>query len=253
MGLNAAEVAMDLASPDQVKAYKAERALTNAVSEAGAPGKDAEREKLCDELVKALEELKPQKHQRGTPTVESLDHDRGRREVLRLLSSIAGEKQLEALEQLIHNQDVNESVCWTLTRMSCPGAVGLLARAAVEGVGLGLRTGAINGLAKRQDKEAVEALTKCTSDLNREIRLTAAEALAEHADPSADAALVAVEKKSRGRAKRRVVQARLQLAENLQKAGQKAASKKICDDVVAGDADKVQKKAAQTLLSRLSS
>ena len=74
--------------------------------------------------------------------------------------------------------------------------------------------------------------------------------LANHADPETDAA-IANAAAGYPRAARRVVKARLRLAEKLVSAGQQDAAKQIYQSIASGKFDAAQKKAAAAALARL--
>jgi HEAT repeat protein len=146
--------------------------------------------------------------------------------------------------------EVREMARWALTRMTSPAATAALVEAASAGIGNEFRIGAINWLADRSGSKVTETLRTCLSDPTPEIRLAAVEALANHADPQADAAIVQAAA-NYPRAARRVVKARLRLAEKLVAANQQGAARQIYQAVASGKFDEAQKKAAAAALARL--
>ena len=118
------------------------------------------------------------------------------------------------------------------------------------------RSGAIGGLARRSGPEVAAALRQCLEDPSPEVRLAAAESIAGHADPAADALIVSASQQA-GRTGRApdgrlpYTKARLRLASSLAKGGNKEAAKRICLSILNEKPDEAQQTAADVLLKSL--
>src|SRR5262249_22797861 len=145
--------------------------------------------------------------------------------------------------------ETRESARWALDRVPTAAATAALV-AALDQVGPEFRVGVINALGKRRTPEVQTALHRQAADADEEVRLAAAEALANFAEASNDHAIVAAGSGS-PRSKARAQKARIRLAETLRVAGNKDAAVSIYRAVLADDADKPQKKAAQQALEQL--
>lgn len=238
-----------LGNPDQAQAYQARRALEELISLAGGPGQDKLARALASEL-NAKREIKE-----GNKTREEIKYNAATRSTIaRYLALVAGPEEVPALAEAMNDLDVRESARWALDRIQCAEATSALINAAVEGIGPEFRVGAINALGRRQGPEIAEALRKCAQDPYVEIRLTAAEALANHADPAND---MAISEAASGegvfaeRAKARLAKARIRLAETLVRSGDKAAGKKIYEAVLSSHPDTAQKEAAELALTQI--
>lgn len=241
-------LAEELTSTNQEKVYRATQALTRITDKAGAPGNEEERKKVAAELVSAIERLGVKKHDRGSPTEESLVKDDARRELLRQLGMVGGEANVAAVAKLFASEDLREPARLTLERDPSPAATKALIDGAVNGIAPDFRVGAVNALAERSGAEVVEALKKCADASNQvEVRVAAAEALATQADPSSDAVIAAIAELPSARARKLAARARVRLADTLVRSGQKDAAKQIYQAVVASKAPEAQKKAASTL------
>jgi HEAT repeat protein len=242
-----------LGGADQAQDYRAYRALWQIVAEAGTPGKDAERAKVAQELAAQLNaeaeqtdgEGKKHKSIKYSPAV------RGR--VAQLLSCVAAESEVEALQQSLADFDTREMARWALDRTPCQPATVALAMAACDGVGPEYRVGAINGLARRGGAEALAALTKAAADPDPEVRLAAVEGLALVGQAESDMAVAAVlgDPSIDARGRRRALKARLRLAETLAAAGDRNGAKRVFEAVLACNAEAPQAEAARRGLARL--
>jgi hypothetical protein len=238
-----------LGSSDQAKVYQAKRALAEQTSAAGAPGKDKERAELAASLAKIVAATRPKSGQDKTPVAAYSAKVRG--EICRALAAVGGDMETPALKQALADFESREMARFALDRMTCQAATDALAEAALQSVGAEFRVGVVNALGRRSGSGVVDALKKCAADADPHVRLAAAEALANHADASADELLVAAEKQPGDRAALRMSKARIRLAETLVRAGQQEAGKKIYQAVAQSDAEGPQKKAAQQALSQL--
>lgn len=238
------ELADQLNSGDQPTVYRAKRALSDMAAAAGTPGKAGERAELAAALAKA----ETVKNEKGDAPKYSA---KGRAEVARTLSLVAGDREVPALKQTLDDFDSREMARFALDRMRCQAATDALAGAALNAVGVEFRIGAINALARRTGSQIVDVLKACTGDRDPEIRLAAAEALANHIDATADPLIAEVGKQSGQRAALRATKARIRLAARLAEAGQKNAARVIYLAIAQSDAAEAQKKAAGIALALL--
>ncbi|MGH7134387.1 MAG: HEAT repeat domain-containing protein [Pirellulales bacterium] len=239
------ELVGQLNSNDQPAVYRAKRALAEMAAAAGTPGKASERAQFAAALAKA----ENAKNEKGDAAKYSA---RARGELARTLSEVADDMEVPALKEALTDFDAREMARFALDRMSCQAATDALADAALNAVGVEFRIGAINALGRRDGSQVVDVLKACAGDNDAEIRLAAAEALANHPDASADPLIVEVGKQAGQRAGLRVTKARVRLASRLVAAGQKDAAKKIFQSIVRSDtAPPAQKKAAGIGLTQL--
>jgi hypothetical protein len=239
------ELVDQLNSGDQPTVYRAKKALADMVAAAGAPGKAAERAELAAALAKA-ESAKNEKGDAPKHSTKAQD------EIARTMSEVAGDMEVPALKEALNDFNAREMARFALDRMTCQAATGALADAALNSVGVEFRIGAINALAKRSGSQVVDVLKACAGDSDPEIRLAAAEALANHSDASADPLLAELARHSGQRAPLRISKARLRLAARLVGTGQKETAMKIYQSIADSDtAAAAQKKAAQIGLAQL--
>jgi hypothetical protein len=143
------------------------------------------------------------------------------------------------------------SRAWALDRITGSEATEAIANAAND-VGPEFRVGATSALGQRKDPKAVEALRKLAADADSAVRVAAAEALSNHADAAHDELI-----KSAGahpaspRVTTRIIRSRIRLAENLAKAGQGSAAKKVYQGVLADNPPDIYQKAAKRALENL--
>lgn len=238
-----------LGSGDQVQQFRAKRALAEMTAAAGTPGKDSERAQLAAALAKAEAATKPRNDKDKTPMPVYSARVRG--ELARALAEVGGNMEAPALKQELADFEAREMARFALDRLTCQAATDALIDSAVNAVGAEFRVGAINALGRRSGSGVVDALKKCAADGEPQVRLAAAEALANHADASADALLVEAGKQHAHRAALQMSKARLRLAGSLQKAGQKDAAKAIYQSVAQTAPREPQKEAAQRALEQL--
>jgi hypothetical protein len=249
------ELCKGLDSSDQVQAYQARQALVKLVGEAGAKGQTQQAAELAATLAAQLTAEEEKKDDKGKVTKQAVLSPKARNEIVRALALVGGEPQIAAMKQAMLDFDVREMARWALDRMTCQGATDALVEVSVKAIGPEFRLGAINSLGRKSGSNVVAALKKCAQDPNFELRLAAAEALANLPDASGDEAITAAAGKSNvgaPRGNRRLAKARIRLAETLVRSGQKDAGKKVYAAVAQGEYDEVQKKAASAALSRLS-
>jgi hypothetical protein len=239
------ELADQLSSDDQSTVHRAKRALTEMAAAAGAPGKAGERAELAASLAKAL----TVKNEKGDAPKYSI---KTRDELARTLSEVAGDMEVPALKEALNDFSAREMARFALDRMSCQAATDALADAALNAVGVEFRIGAINALAHRSGSQVVDVLKGCAGDNDPEIRLAAAEALANHSDVTADPLIVELARHGGLRAPLRVSKARIRLAAKLAAAGQKDAAKQIYQSIAQSEnVAAPQKKAATIGLAQL--
>ncbi|HEV3341939.1 MAG TPA: HEAT repeat domain-containing protein [Pirellulales bacterium] len=239
------ELAEQLNSGDQPTVYRAKRALSEMVTAAGAPGKAGERAQLAAALAKA-EAAKNEKGDAPKYATKSRD------EIARALGEVGGDMEVPALKEALGDFDAREMARFALDRMTCQAATDALVDAALNAVGVEFRIGAINALARRSGSQVVDVLKACAGDSDPEIRLAAAEALANHADASADPLLCELAKQAGQRAQLRLTKARIRLAARLASAGQKDVARQIYRSIVEGDtAAAAQKRAVSVALTQL--
>lgn len=207
---------------------------------AGATGKAAERAELAAALAKAL----TAKNEKGDAPKYSV---KARDELARTLSEVADDMEVAALKVALVDFNAREMARFALDRMTCQAATDALADAALNAVGVEFRIGAINSLALRSGSQVVDVLKACAGDNDPEIRLAAAEALANHSDASADPLIVELAKHGGLRAQSRVSKARVRLAAKLAAGGQKDAARRIYQSIAQSDSAAMPQKTAATI------
>lgn len=238
------ELANQLNSSDQPTVYRAKKQLAAMAAAAGAPGKAGDRTQLASALVKA----ETAKNEKG----EAKYSAKARGELARTLSEVGGDREVPGLAETLKDFDAREMARFSLDRMTCQAATDALCDAALNAVGVEFRIGAINALGRRSGSQIVDVLKACAGDNDPELRLAAAEALANHSDASADPLIAELVKQDGQRAALRATKARVRLAARLAGAGQKEAAKKIYQSIAQSDtAAAAQKKAAAIGLTQL--
>lgn len=238
------ELCDQLNSGDQQTVYRARLALSKMAAAAGAPGKEGDRAAMAASLAKA----ETAKNEKGDAPKYV---PKARAEIARSLSEVAGDMEVPALKQTLNDFDAREMARLALDRMTCQAATDALTDAALNAVGVEFRIGAINALGRRSGSQIVDVLKACAGDNDPEIRLSAVEALANHADASADPLIAEVAKHPGQRATMRAAKARVRLAATLARVGQKDAAKQIYQSIAQSDAAPAQKKAASIGLALL--
>jgi len=245
------ELAADLSSADQIKAYQAQQALAKLAGELGASGKETERAAAAKELAAALAATKPAKDNRGEPTEESIHSVVGATEICRALAFLAGEAEVAVLKECLKNIDLREAARWCLARMTCQGATDALVEALANATGTEYRVGLVNALGRKTGSSVVEALKTATTSNEPELRLAAVEALAEQNRADLDTVIAAVDSGSLQRNEARIARARIRLGNTVLRSGDKAGAKKIFEAVAGSSADEPQKKAASAALATI--
>lgn len=237
------DLAGQLGSNDQAAVFRAKRTLLEQAVAAGAPGKAAERRELAAKLAQTL-------------TAKNGDapkyNVKARAELAQAIGAVASETEVPALKGTLNDFDARETARFALDRMTCQAATDALVEAALNAVGIEFRVGAINALGRRGGSQVVDVLKTCASDGDPEIRLAAAEALANQADASADRLLIEAAKHAGERGQFRSAKARVRLAAKLAAAGQKDSARRIFHSLAQNDATPAaQKKAAGIGLAQL--
>ncbi|HWA96952.1 MAG TPA: HEAT repeat domain-containing protein [Pirellulales bacterium] len=256
------QLATELASDDQRKAYRARMALTKLEYSAGGADRSVEPKQLAASIVEvlgAMTEVRDPKKPNEKPRLAATYPSEARNELIRTLAGVGGDAAVPALRKSLDDFDVRDMARWALDRMTAPSASDALAEAAINGVGIEFRIGAINSLGRKPSSATVlDALKRCLDDYDPETRIAAAEALANHVDASHDALIAGALKNhpaTRSRLAVRVARARLRLAEGLSARGQTAAARNVYQAVLATAANdpgqEAQKKAAEIALARL--
>jgi hypothetical protein len=253
---NVAQHCEQLGSDDQTKAFQARRGLWVLIAAAGAPGKESDRavlaSALAGQLVARNEPNEEQKKKKETPGFKL--NAKARNQIALLLADVAGDPEIPALIEALSDFDVRESARFALARTPSAAATAALADTAQKAVGVEYRVGVIGTLGHRSGNIAVDALKQVADDTGVEVRLVAAESLAEQPDASGDAIIAKIGKDlgaTSPRAAKRTSIARLQLAATLAKAGQKDAARGIFQSVASDGADDAQKNAAKSALTQL--
>ncbi|HEY1599729.1 MAG TPA: hypothetical protein VGG64_09015 [Pirellulales bacterium] len=249
-----AQICEQLGSADQTKAFQARRALAVKATAAAAPGKEAERTAFAAELAGCLVAKAEAKDDKEKKEPLPRYTAAARNEICRSLAEVAGDAEVPALVQTLADFDVREMARFALTRIPTPAAGAALAEASQKLVGVEFRVGVVNALSRRSDAGALAAIKQAAGDSSTDVRLAAAEALAQQVDPAGDAVIVQIGKElgpANPRASKRTDVARLRLAGTLAKAGQKDAARGIYQALASDGADEAQKKAAKTALEHL--
>jgi hypothetical protein len=244
------ELTKDLCSGEQVKAYQARRELTKTAGEAGTDGE--KKSQLAKDLAAALAAITPAKDGRGEPTLESIRFVEGAADLCRALASVGGDMEVPAVEKCLANIDLREAARWCLARMNCQAATDALVKALSNTSGTEFRVGLVNALARKSGSQVVDTLKGVAAgDHEPEMRLAAAEALAEQPTAALDAAIAAVDPGASSRGKARVARARIRLGQSLVRSGDTAGAKTVFAAVAGAEVDEAQKKAAQAALATL--
>lgn len=238
------KIVQQLASGDQAAAYRARRALEQLTAAVGAP-----EAKGCSEVAARLAEhllatQEGNQNPRYTPEVRGV--------LARALGNIGGEAEVGPLKALLSDFDVRENARFALQRIPADAAAEALAEAALQAVGSEFRIGVLAALATRSGSKAIDALRACAADEDRDVALTALEALANHPDASNDSLFSQAAEKLGPSYLARLERARLRLAETLERAGQTDAARGIYQGLAKGASDEAPRAAAQAALERLS-
>ncbi len=234
---------------DQETAFKANRALMEMVTRAGAPEAQARRDELASALAAELTAMAPAgKDNRGRDIPPAPVHAPAvRSRVALLLSYVGGADAVPALVEAMKDLGVREAARMSLDRNRSEEATDALVRA-LDDVGPVFLAGVVNSLGRREGPKVLQALQKAAGNDDPAVRMAALNALANLPDPSSDAILA---KASAGAGPEAAVAAvaRLRLAETLRRAGNRAAAAQIYQSVSGSSAPEPQKKAARAALA----
>jgi hypothetical protein len=247
-----AEVIGQLGGEQEV-AYTAYRQVELMVVKANAPGKEAERAQVAAELAGQLWALTDaKKDDQGKDVPRRPIHPVATRiKILRLLQGVAGDKEVPAIAKALDDLELREDARCTLDRISSHEADQALVNALETAVGSEFRVGIVASLAARPNAFVMAALQKATADCDREVALTAVEALANFPEPANDEFIAKAAQCPCPVARRRASRARVRFAENLARLGAEFAARKVYQSIAAGDAEAPQKKAAEMALKAL--
>jgi hypothetical protein len=238
---------------DQEAAFKARYALTQMATRATAPGQESARAELAKALAAELNrQTEPKKDAKGKKVAQNIVHSSVVRcRLALLLAQVADAAEVEALVEAMKEVEVRDAARMALEKTPGPEATKALV-AALEQVGPAFRAGVVNSLAKRRDASTlalVQSLAEQDADVP--VRVAAVEALADFADPSADAVLAQCARGESGPVQAAAHVARIRLAGALVKADKKSAAAEIYRAVQASNAPDAQKKAAEVGLKSL--
>ncbi len=238
---------------EQEAAYKAYRQVQLMVAQANAPGNDAARTQVAAELAEELWTLsEARKDDKGKDVPRMPAYPLATRiRILRLLQGVAGDKEVPAIAKALADLDLREEARCVLDRIPSHEADKALINALETAVGCEFRVGIVNSLAARPNAFVMAAVQKATSDSDREVAMTAVEALANFPEPANDEFIAKAAQCPCPVARRRASKARVRFAENLAKAGAKFAARKVYQAIAAGDAAAPQKKAAELALKAI--
>jgi hypothetical protein len=248
-------ICQQLNSAEQVKVFQGQKALAQLVASAGTPSNAAARAELATALAAELVSAHESKDAKGNKQTAPKRSAAVRNHLARGLADVGGDMEVPALKKCLADFEVREMARWALDRINCQAATDALADAAVNSFGTEFRVGAVNALGRKSGSGVIAALKQCLADSDLEVCLAAVESLANHADASIDEAITSAVKPGAGkgagnRVMKRVAKARIRLAENLDRSGQRDAAKKIYQSLASAEGvDEAQKKAAGVALA----
>lgn len=241
-----AELVGKLESSDQKERYKAKRGLEQLT----AREPRATAQALAAELS-ATREVKDGNRVRKEPARSATT----RSALCRYLSQVAGDTEVPVLVAALNDLEVREMARWALARVPGDASTVALCDAVKTQVGPEFRIGCVTALAGRSNPVALATLKGLVQDPTLEVRLAAAEVLAQFADPTLDASIASAAAIGPGDFSRRdwnrVIKARIIHAEALAKANQRDAAKKVLQAVLYSRPDAPQQQAAEKALREL--
>lgn len=219
--------------------YKGKRRLQDALAAVGSPGQDEARQKAARTLAEAL-------INGGKYAIEA------RSEIARQLAEVGGDSEVVALESAMTDLQLREPARFALDRIPTPAATAALVRAAKNAVGSRFLVGVMHALGQRTGDGVYEALVEGTKDANGDVRVAAAEALAQHADPAGDQhindvaadGLTAIQQKQ-------LAKARVRLAGTLMHASKLAEAKTVFASILSSNPPEPQANACRRALERI--
>ena len=183
----------------------------------------------------------------ATEMADPLHPPRVRNHLARMLGYLPVEASVAPLASALQDLEVREMARQSLEGNPSERATEALVMA-LSAPGPVFCTGVLNSLARRGDAKSLAAVKRFADDPQPELRLAALTALAAFPDASVDAVLETACKSASLEERRTALIARTRLAATLRKAGNKAASDRICQAILASDAAEPQKKAARLAL-----
>ncbi|MEW5979254.1 MAG: HEAT repeat domain-containing protein [Acidobacteriota bacterium] len=243
---------VQLADGDQAVSFHANHVLLEKATRATKSGMEADRKSLASDLARELTATLPaEKDRQGKELPARLKHSAAvRNRILYLMSYLSTSEEVPALAEALKDLQTREAARYALERNDSKEATQTLIDA-LEQLGPEFRVGVVNSLSKRRSDEVLAALQRATSDRDAEVRVAAAEALANFPDAENDVFIIKAANSGSAAEKNRAYRSRLRLAETLRLAGNKAAAGQIYRAVSASDAETPQKKAAQIGLKAL--
>lgn len=240
---------------NQVTAFQTYESLLDMARKATAPGKADDRKRIAAFLAAELNATdpapkeEPPKGKNNEPVKEKPPVPRysmsARSQIIQLLGIVAGDDEVPALVTASQELTLREPVRGSLDRMRGQAATDALL-AALTDVGPEYRVGVVNSLGVRGGKKVVQALQGLTDDVDNEVRLAAWDALARIPDAGSDAIIAAAAKCKCPVARLGANKARVRLAETLARSGDKAAARRIYEDIRRSDTvAPAQKQAAE--------
>ena len=244
------EVIARVGDSDPKKASKANARLSGIVARAGKPGNEGSRALVARALASELVATAG-KDDKGNESKAPKHSAAVRGKLCRHLAAVASAKEVPALEQALGDLDTREMARWALDRVDCVEATEALVDVALNDVGPEFRVGVINALGKKTGPAVLEALRTCATEKSEPIRAAAAEALSNHAVADNDAVICRVAGSQQDRVVAQMAKARIRLAENLVRAGETKAGKRIYQGILANDPAESQRRAVQSALDQL--
>lgn len=246
------EMLKSLGSDKQVVAYKVYQTLEATAIAYTAKDKGPARQEMAGFLAAELNAQDPGgKDNKGKDLPPTPRYSAGvRRQIAGLLAYIGGAAEVPALAEAMKDLDVREAARMALDRNPSDEATEALI-AALNEIGPAFRVGVVGSLGIRAGEKVVKTLQSLVNDPDGEVRIAAAQAMGKTADASSDAVLITLSKQECRCTRNAAYKARLQLAENLARKGDKGAARKICQSVLHSEADEPQKKAADIALKSL--
>jgi len=265
------EMLKRLGDTDPVVACKTYRSLETMGLMFTAPGKSVQREDLARFLAAELNATDPggvNGEGNKKPPVPRYSIQ-VRRQIARLLGYVNGPAQVPALAEAMKDLELREAARCALARNPSDEATDALL-AALNEIGPEFRVGLVGSLGNRRGDNVVKRLQMLVEDFDPRVQRAAADALAGIPEPSNDLVLSALSRKScrpvdhsgLGPAARcshpdcqltrqAAHKARVRLAETLARSGNRAAARKICQDILHGEAGEAHKKAAKIALESM--
>lgn len=229
----------ELGTPDPAKVFAAQKALTDRVTRATAPGQEAERKALAATLAEQLNATT------GEGKDKKLTYNSDiRNRICRLLGYMLDADVVPALVEASRDDNVREMARFAMDFNTSDAATQALADA-LDNVGPDFRTGLVNALGRRKGPVALAALQKAARDHDPEVRMAAVEALANFPVPNNDFIIMRAVHTKDPAMRNRACRARIRLAETLRKAGRKPAARKIYQAIRLSDAGTAQRRAAE--------